>query len=352
MKKFTLVSSVAISFFGASQIPTNGLLDYWKLNGNINNEVSQGQSLSFQSIYVCSQADLTTPIYAPIYGPQFFVTGPSEASSTGYNVGIQSFNQNYLCYSLMNPGGYNQPFSGNYLNYLYTPGDYNFGTNSRSVAMWVKRYAASNSQHQDYAFFTGGTTNNEGFTMQFNNNKVYVATYGSSFTQGTIPVDTLWHHYVAIYHNNMCYVYLDGQQVASGNAGTNVNTTAGPMYFGVESADLSFDNIMVYNRQLSASEVQTIYNIQLNGESSASIIEHDARDIKIYPNPASTQFTLSNLTDGGLLTILDVSGKTVFSEIVNADFYVVNSGNYVAGMYYVQFENNGQVSQKKLIISK
>lgn len=352
MKKFTLLCSVAISFLGSAQIPTNGLLDYWRLNGNLDNVVSQGQPLAYPQVFVCDGPDFGPPTMASIYGTQFYKQGPSDYSQQGYYTHLAAINQTYTCYSFAFPGGYPQPFSGNYQNYLYTPADYNFGSNSRSVAMWVKRYSGSNAQHQDYVFFTGQTSNNEGFTMQLNGNKVYVATYGSSFTQGTIPVDTLWHHYVAIYHNNACQIYFDGQLLASANSGTNVNTAAGPMYFGIESGNFVYDNVMVYDRQLSASEVQTIYNIQLNGESSASLIEQDARDINIYPNPASTQFTLSNLAAGGRLTIMDVSGKTVFSEIVNADFYVVNSGNYVAGMYYVQFEHNGQVSQKKLIISK
>ncbi len=352
MKKITLFCGLAISIMGYAQIPTNGLLDYWQLNGNLSNSVSQGQNLTFQSMYVCTESDLTTPVFAPIYGPQFFEAGPSETSQTGYYVSLQAINQNYVCYNLMFPDGYNQVFTGNYQNYLLTPTDYNFGTNSRSVAMWVKRYSASNSQHADYAFFIGGTSNNEGFTMQMNGSSVYVGTYGQSITQGTIPVDTLWHHYVAMYHNNMCYIYLDGQQLASASAGTNVNTTVGQMYFGVESADMVFDNIMVYNRQLTAAEVQSIYNTQLNGESSASLFAQDANDIQIFPNPASTQFTLTNLSDGGRLTIVDVSGKIVFSEIVNTEVFTVNANDFVAGMYYVQFENNGHVSQKKLVISK
>ena len=352
MKKITLCSVLAMTLIGNAQIPTNGLLDYWQLNDNINNSVSQGQALTYQTFYVCNEADLTTPIYAPIYGAEYFTPGPSEANQKGYHVSLKSINQQYFCYSLMNTNGYSETFSGNYQNYLFTPTDYNFGSNSRSVAMWVKRYAASNSQHADYAFFTGATSNNEGFTMQMGGSSVVVGTFGQSITQGTIPVDTLWHHYAAIYHNNMCYIYFDGELLASGNAGANVNTAVGPMYFGVESGNLAYDNIMVYNRQLTADEVETIYDTQLNGESSASLFEQDANDIQIYPNPASTQVTLSNLSDGGRLTIVDVSGKTVFSETVNSEIFTVNSNDFVAGMYYVQFENNGHVSQKKLVISK
>lgn len=352
MKKFSILCGLAFSFLGNAQIPTNGLLDYWQLNDNVSNSVSQGQSLTYQSIFVCNQEDLTTPIYASIYSPLFFEAGPSESSQKGYHVSMKSFNQNYLCYSLMNPNGYNQPFTGNYQNYLYTPSDYNFGSNSRSVAMWIKRYAASNSQHADYAFFTGGTSGNQGFTMQLNSGSAYVGTYGQSVTQGTIPIDELWHHYVAIYHNNMCYIYFDGQLLASGNAGSDVNTTAGPMYFGVESGNLAYDNIMVYDRQLTAAEVQAIYNTQLNGESSASLSNAELNDLGLFPNPASTEFTVTNLEVGGRLTIMDISGKVVFASTVDSDLFIVKSSDFVDGMYCVQFESNGRVSQKKLVIKK
>lgn len=352
MKNLSILCVLAFSFLGSAQIPTNGLLDYWKLNLNLNNEVNQGQFLSPQSIFVCYDADLTTPVYASIYGSAFYVAGPSETNLSGYHVGLQPFSEQFICYSIMNPNGYNESFSGNYQNYLFTPNDYNFGSNSRSVAMWVKRYSASNPQHTDFAFFTGGTSGNQGFTMQLSSGNAYLSTYGQTLTQGTIPVDDLWHHYVAIYHDNMCYIYFDGELLASGNAGSDVNTTAGPMYFGVESGSLAFDNIMVYDRQLTAAEVQSIYNTQLNGESSASLTEQDVNKIQIYPNPASTHFTLTNLSDGGRLTVLDVSGKTVFSETMNSSSFTLNCQDFVAGIYLVQFENNGQVSQKKLVLTK
>ncbi|MCX7743002.1 MAG: SBBP repeat-containing protein [Flavobacteriales bacterium] len=72
----------------------------------------------------------------------------------------------------------------------------------------------------------------------------------------------------------------------------------------------------------------------------------------IYPNPVSTQFTIANVEIGSRVSIIDITGKVMLIEKVNASTHNISTKDLVNGIYFVQLENNGQFSQKKLVVNK
>lgn len=87
---------------------------------------------------------------------------------------------------------------------------------------------------------------------------------------------------------------------------------------------------------------------------ATGINENNLSDIiSMYPNPANDMVTLNGLAAGSTITILDVTGKAVFSSIVYNDTYVLNTSEFAEGIYFVQLINNETLlSNKKLIIVK
>jgi photosystem II stability/assembly factor-like uncharacterized protein len=86
--------------------------------------------------------------------------------------------------------------------------------------------------------------------------------------------------------------------------------------------------------------------------TTTSITENEALNFNIYPNPANSTVSLSNVTAGSTVSIIDVMGKRVFStKAVNTtvDLSVEVLSN---GIYFIEIENNGAVAQKKLVVSK
>jgi hypothetical protein len=75
--------------------------------------------------------------------------------------------------------------------------------------------------------------------------------------------------------------------------------------------------------------------------------------ISLQPNPASTFFTLSNVAEGTIISVIDVTGKVVISNsVIDTDkTMTIETSNFSNGIYVIQLENNGAVAHKKLIIS-
>lgn len=410
MKRLITLCLLATTWGAMAQVPTNGLIDYWKLNGNRNNSVSGRDMLDVPNFYVCNNFG-SNPQYFYQFSNTHFKPGPTPNDSNGYYTHTAYFNVSYDCYNMF--GYYTYTISDYYQTYFQTIPSYNFGTQSRSIAMWVKRYTLNDATHWDIPFFVGTNSGNQGFTMQMNFDTVYLATYGNLLkVEG--PNDTLWHHYAGVYGSDSLYLYIDGIKIQSSYA-PGVNTASSEIYFGMYS-NMIIDNILVYNRQLTSGEVSNIYfncpnenpvvsasgsglTVDLAGDSyqwidcdnnqpingatqqnftpsmngdyavrvsignceylsncytiaNASINENKLYNAKIFPNPASNEFTISNLESGTQLSILDMTGKVVHAELINSNNHVISVANLANGVYIVKLEINGITSQKKLVVKK
>jgi hypothetical protein len=92
------------------------------------------------------------------------------------------------------------------------------------------------------------------------------------------------------------------------------------------------------------SSYYSLLNLQVN--------ENEVLNFNIYPNPANSAVSVSNVTVGSTVTIFDVMGKRVYAtKAVNTtvDLSVETLSN---GLYFIEIENNGAVAQKKLVVSK
>jgi hypothetical protein len=99
--------------------------------------------------------------------------------------------------------------------------------------------------------------------------------------------------------------------------------------------------------------------ISLNFDPTLSITEtnEEINEVSIYPNPATTDatvsFDLATSTDA-TITVSDISGKTISATAWNNlttgnNTATIQTTNLVAGIYYVTLEANGSVVTKKLI---
>lgn len=112
------------------------------------------------------------------------------------------------------------------------------------------------------------------------------------------------------------------------------------------SSNMDYDN---FRRGLSG----IYYLMKLSGPSTGtSIFEADNHQFAIFPNPATTQFTIANADIGTRINVIDMTGKVILTETVNANTQVISTKELVNGIYFVQLENNGQISQKKLVVNK
>ena len=97
-----------------------------------------------------------------------------------------------------------------------------------------------------------------------------------------------------------------------------------------------------------------IKGINFIKEITTQVSEEKLNQISLFPNPASTFFTLNNVVDGTSVNVIDVTGKVVISNSVidSEKTMTIETANLSNGIYIIQLKNNGAVAHKKLVISK
>ncbi|MBW7867779.1 MAG: T9SS type A sorting domain-containing protein [Brumimicrobium sp.] len=87
------------------------------------------------------------------------------------------------------------------------------------------------------------------------------------------------------------------------------------------------------------------------GEASLSNIDKNSNYL-IFPNPANNQVTISNLPTSAIISIVDLTGKTVYTTATTQSELQISTNDLINGAYFVKVESNGNVATEKLIINK
>ena len=140
------------------------------------------------------------------------------------------------------------------------------GTASRSISVWVNKSADGTTQR--IAGYGGACAEVELFGMFFGaGNLIEVGHYGGEdwATGTTVTADLTWHHIVLTYDGTNDYVFLDGAYIDSKSV--TISTTDGAFTIGGLSTclsgnrmDGSIDEVGIWSRNLSGSEVSDLYN--------------------------------------------------------------------------------------------
>lgn len=74
-------------------------------------------------------------------------------------------------------------------------------------------------------------------------------------------------------------------------------------------------------------------------------------DVKVYPNPANENVSIeTNKGNNNVITILDLSGKTIETINTSKSITVLNTSNLTSGIYFIQITNEFGSITKKLVI--
>ena len=150
-----------------------------------------------------------------------------------------------------------------------------FGTSSFSGSAWVKSSDVGGNQHRiigkDFNVSTGYSW------LNFGNGNPYLEIKDSDNVHGDVVsgvsiADNQWHYITFVVNrtNNKDYIYIDGALKSSvtpsftgifGNSSATNNFCAGAQYGNLPLNGL-IDDVRIYNRALSAAEIQAIYNAQ------------------------------------------------------------------------------------------
>ena len=143
------------------------------------------------------------------------------------------------------------------------------GDGDFSIMMWINTTSSSIShilQKRDSSF------NGEYIVELKNNGKIRFWTYGGGYkwtvTSSSVVNDGNWHHLAFVQKNNGGQMYLDGSLEQTDNSSGKVNLGLTlKTYIGGDLRDYNryysgkVDDLRIYSRALSASEIQTLHSI-------------------------------------------------------------------------------------------
>lgn len=249
-------------------------------------------------------------------------------------------------------------------NYIFNNNSVNLptGVSSITISAWVK----TNSTYWGRTILDYGgsqsTVTGIGTGTNGGGNINYFYGFGSSSYPQNIIIPNQWVHLIATYDFSTLTskVYANGVLLSTTN-GITMSVTNGTIWIGRglfrPSNDPYYwlgelDDIAIWNRALSQTEIQQLYTGVLNTNSTTY-----NKTITIYPNPANDHITIDcgTLTNviGHSIKIVNTLGQEVFSQPMNTpQFYIPITSWGGKGVYFVNVINaqGHSIEVKKIVV--
>jgi len=186
-------------------------------------------------------------------------------------------------------------------DYISIPNSNSFDVNTLTISAWVY---SSNFNHNGFIFEKGPV--NTQYSCFFNNNdKFYFRTHNSAGTEDDLSLTTSsyiknnqWNHIACVYDGGTKQIYVNGVLAASkaynqilrtGQIGERIGAyiSSSPSYF----FNGSINEVAVFNRALSDSEIQQIAQRRPDGYAVSDVIDMGTSKLekRINWNPAGTR---------------------------------------------------------------
>jgi hypothetical protein len=229
---------------------------------------------------------------------------------------------------------------------------------SYSLWFYLSNQVANNSKNM--LITVGGTTCDQGLAITNNyfgytgiNGGGYYSTsntYGTAYT--TLPQTKKWYHVAQVKSNDSVKLFVNGVLEDSKPAsqkpcysGSNPSGRIGARLDNTQYFPGTIDEVRIYKRALSNSEIQTLYNNEL---TSLEMVSLPTPEFNIYPNPASKSFFIESANAAVDKVILyDFTGKVLKTLQHTQE---VTLENLMPGTYLVELYSGENIVRKTLII--
>lgn len=173
-----------------------------------------------------------------------------------------------------------------------------------------------------------------------------------------------WAHIVCVRDSNHAKLYINGALIDSIGSGTVKTPSYGS---GTKMALIGIRNIMtggfkgriddvcIYNRPLSKSEILQLYNDQSTSTESINV---QNAFVRVYPNPAfgffTIQFSKELEMDNIIVEVTNSIGQRISTNVIltTENTILVNSHHLSKGIYYIQVKDKSTnlVTTEKVIV--
>jgi hypothetical protein len=338
MKKFLLF--IAIAFVG--------------INANAQAETEPKPSTPAPVAQLLAEYNFNNSSYADVNGNNPFASG----SNIGFTVDRHGNANGALALNEISNVLRSLP-NGTYATIPNLP----IGNHARTISIWV---LCGNTLDSNYYFSYGSAATNAAFglgqfttTTSTGGNKPTITVkndlnffgYGNDLVHTPYKANpTNWTHFVVTYSDTgLATIYINGALTAfaakTGWHTVNSDFRLGQTMQGTNSVIAYYDDLKIYNRAISATEVSNLYstNTILTTESFQTNILKPI----LYPNPTSTYFVIETENELKSVEIYSLLGQKVLTSTSRT----VSVSSLCKGIYMVRVEDiNNAASTQKLIV--
>lgn len=226
-------------------------------------------------------------------------------------------------------------------------------TTAYSISAWFKRSSAA-SGYEVIAAKWNTTPASEHFFLGSSGNSVAWAAAGPG-NQGTnapytVPLNT-WVHAVFTWESNGTHkIYINGTLSGSLSTASHTVNVMTPVNFmiGAQSPTSrlfngSIDDVKIYNRVLTSTEVSSLYNETNPVTTTINEVSQKTIGTSAFPNPTEGKLFFSNTID---INLNDISGKTILTQQQTNN---VDLSEFEAGIYFAVITDGDKTQTIKVI---
>ncbi|MCY2953793.1 MAG: DUF642 domain-containing protein [Planctomycetota bacterium] len=146
--------------------------------------------------------------------------------------------------------------------------DLPLGSAPRALSIWVRSADGKMNGYAEHIVDWGKADTRQAFGVDVYWGGIWGGYMHGADVYSGVPIDTAWHNLVLTYDGTTARIFVDGQEKNSGT--WPIDTPAGPLLLGTKPGfdaaatfDGTIDDIRIYDRPLSGSEVSSLYTWEL-----------------------------------------------------------------------------------------
>ena len=223
-------------------------------------------------------------------------------------------------------------FDGSNDNVSIGTNGFSFGSSPGTLSAWAKT-RDRNSTRTIVSY--GNAATNQARFLGIGQNNFYFSGYGSSISASGLSYDT-WFNLVGVYDGTDASMYINGALVAGPTDRSSWNTVAnnagvGKNVSGNEYWTGNISQVQIYNRALSAAEIQQNYNA-IKGRYATYISGEEPLIITVSVTPSSTD------EDGVTNIVYTFTSDRIVTSNVTVNYTI--SGTATNGVDYATISNS------------
>lgn len=183
------------------------------------------------------------------------------------------------------------------------------------------------------------------------------------FTDSHGLAEQEWYHLIATRAGAITQLYLNGELLINGIASTIADLST-EQFFTLGGLRLdnnntaehfagTLDEVRIYNRRLSALEIEVLHKAFVGQSSTANIVDQPTipnNQLSVFPNP-TTRLLNVDFADAldRRIEIVDAAGRNMFYGRFNEKRAAINVAGLPPGIYFLRIQEGDRVTIKKFV---